>query len=267
MQPFRDRVVIITGASEGIGRALALALAAQSPKLVLAARNAQRLQSLADECGSAGADALVVPTDVSEEAGCRDLIAATVARHGRIDVLVNNAGATMWARFDALATADVFERLLRVNFLSAVWCTWHALPHLRATRGQLVGVASIAGLTGVPERSAYAASKHALVGFFESLRIELTTTGVSVTIVAPDFVVSEIHRRALGADGAPIGVSPMQEGKIMSAEECARLMVQGIARRERLLITSRRGRLGRWMKLVAPAFVDRLAAAAIAKRR
>jgi NAD(P)-dependent dehydrogenase (short-subunit alcohol dehydrogenase family) len=267
VQAFRDRVVVVTGASEGIGRALALALAPHSPRLVLAARDAQRLDSLAQECRSAGADALAVPTDVTDEAACRALVAAAVARHGRIDVLVNNAGATMWARFDALTSLDVFERLLRVNFLGAVYCTRHALPHLRAARGRLVAVASVAGLTGVPERTAYAASKHAMVGFFESLRIELRGSGVSVTIVAPDFVVSEIHRRAMGPDGAPLGTSPMQEGRIMSADECARLMLRAIAARERLLITSSRGRLGRWMKLVAPEIVDRVAAAAIAKKR
>jgi len=264
---FRDRVVIITGASEGIGRALALVLAAQAPRLVLAARNAERLDELVQACRAAGADAIAVPTDVSDESACRRLIEAAVGQHGRIDVLVNNAGSTMWGRFDALASSDIFERLLRVNFLGAVYCTRYALPHLRETRGRIVAVASVAGFTGLPERSAYAASKHAVVGFFDSLRIELAGTGVSVTVVAPDFVASQHHRRAIGADGAPLGTTPMQESRIMSAEECARRIVPAIERRQRLLVTSTRGKLARWLKLVAPPLVDRLAADAIAKRR
>jgi short-subunit dehydrogenase len=267
VQHYRDRVVIITGASEGIGRALALVLAAEGAKLVLAARNASRLEELAQSCRAAGADALVVPTDVSDESACRNLVEATVARHGRIDALVNDAGRTMWARFDALASLDIFEELMRVNLLGAVYCTRYALPFLRETRGQIVAIASVAGTTGVPERTAYAASKHAMVGFFDSLRIELAGTGVDVTVVAPDFVVSEIHRRAIGPDGAPLGVTPMQEAKIMRAEDCARIILRAMARRERLVFTTWRAKLGRWIKLLAPAVVDRLAADAIAKRR
>jgi NAD(P)-dependent dehydrogenase (short-subunit alcohol dehydrogenase family) len=263
---FRDRVVIVTGASEGIGRALALELARGGAKLVLAARNAERLESAAAECRAAGADALAVSTNVADEHACRGLVNAAVARHGRLDVLVNNAGITMWSRFEDLASLDVFERLMRVNFLGAVYLTGHALPHLRATRGQVVAVASLAGLTGVPERTAYSASKHALIGFCESLRIELAGSGVDVTIVAPDFVVTEIHRRAIGPDGRPLGVTPMREQKLMTAEECARRALAAIARRDRLFITSLRGKLGRWIKLVAPGAIDRMAARAIARR-
>jgi short-subunit dehydrogenase len=119
----------------------------------------------------------------------------------------------------------------------------------------------------VPERTGYAASKHAMVGFFESLRIELAGSGVDITIVAPDFVVTELHRRAIGPDGAPLGASPMQESRIMRAEECARLMLRAMRRRDRLLITSARGRLGRWARLLVPALVDRIAARAIRERR
>jgi short-subunit dehydrogenase len=126
-----------------------------------------------------------------------------------------------------------------------------------------VVVASLAGLTGVPTRTGYAASKHAVFGFFESLRIELIDTGVSVTIVAPDFVVSEIHRRAVGPDGRPLGESPMQEARIMSAEECARLMARAVERRQRLLVMSLRGKLGRFVRLIAPGLIDRIALRAV----
>ena len=130
----------------------------------------------------------------------------------------------------------------------------------------LFAVASLAGLTGVPERSGYSASKHAMVGFFDSLRIELAGTGVDITIVAPDFVVSEIHKRAIGPDGEPLGASPMMQTKIMTAEECARRIAGAMERRPRMLLMSTRGKLGRWLKLLAPSVIDRMAARAIRQR-
>ncbi len=205
MGGFAGKTVLITGASEGIGRALALALAAPGVRLALNARNAARLAQAAAECAARGAAVLALPADVSQQQDCAQLVARAVERFGGLDILVNNAGITMWSRFDAISDFSVFERLLSVNYLGAVYTTAAALPHLRAARGLIVAVASIAGLTGVPERTAYAASKHALVGFFESLRIELAGSGVDVTLIAPDFVVSEIHRRAIGPDGAPLG--------------------------------------------------------------
>ena len=266
MSALAGHVVILTGASEGIGRALALALAPQRLSLVLAARNAERLAELARECESVGSAALVVPTDVTSESQCRALIDAAVARFGRIDVLINNAGGTMWSRFDALTDWSVFEHLMRLNYLSCVHLTGCALPWIRQTQGRLVAVSSMAGLTGVPERTAYCGSKHAIVGFFDSLRIELRGTGVSLTVIAPDFVRTETHKRALGPDGRPLGASPMQQDRIMSAEECARLIVRAIEKRQRLLLTSARGRLGRWLKLIAPDVIDRIAARAIRER-
>ena len=267
MGTFAGKTVLITGASEGIGRALALTLAREGARLVLNARTAARLAELARECTALGAAVESVPGDVARAEDCRAFVAQAVARFGGVDYLVNNAGITMWARLDAVSDLSVFERLLRVNYLGAVYATAAALPYLKASHGLIVAVASIAGLTGVPERTGYAASKHAMVGFFESLRIELMGSGVDVTIVAPDFVVSQIHRRATGADGRPLGVTPMQEAHIMSAEACAALIVAAMRRRQRLLITSRRGRLGRWARLIAPRRIDRLAARAIRERR
>lgn len=267
MSEFSGSVVVVTGASEGIGRALCLALAPQAPKLVLAARNAGRLESLAAECRAAGAETLVVPGDLTDAAQCRALVAAAVERFGRIDTLVANAGRTMWARVDEIRDPGVFREVMELNYFSLVWLTMAALPHLKATRGRIVPVASVAGLTGVPERSGYAASKHAVVGFFDSLRIELAGTGITITMVCPDFVVTEIHRRALDGAGRPLLESPMQEGSLMTAEECAALMVRAMTARRRMLITSTRGKLGRFLKIFAPAVIDRIAAKAIAERR
>ncbi|MGI9263693.1 MAG: SDR family oxidoreductase [Gammaproteobacteria bacterium] len=266
MNEFNNQVVIITGASEGIGRALALELASQGAKLALSARSRIRLEELAAECHDLGAETLVLPTDVTSEAECRQMVEETAQHWGRIDILVANAGRTMWAKLEELEDTSVLEGLMAVNYFGAVYCTRAALPWLIESRGRIVAVASIAGLTGVPARSGYCATKHAMVGFFDSLRIELADRGVTVTVIAPDFVVSKIHRRALDGHGTPLGETPMQEDKIMSAEECARMMAAAIARRKRLLITSRRGRLGRWLKLVWPGLIDRIARKAIEQR-
>jgi short-subunit dehydrogenase len=267
MDTFTGKTILITGASTGIGRALALELADQRAQLALNARDADRLAQTASECAARGAAVLAVPGDVSTGTECRRIVAGTLERFQKLDVLVNNAGMTMWARFDALADLAPLERLLAVNYLGAAHMTAVALPYLKNSRGLIVAVASIAGLTGVPERTGYAASKHAMVGFFESLRIELRGSGVDVTIVAPDFVKSELHKAALGADGRPLGKTPMDEPHIMTSEQCARLILRAMVRRQRLLVTSARGRLGRWARLVAPALVDRIAERAIRLRR
>ncbi|HTT39825.1 MAG TPA: SDR family oxidoreductase [Burkholderiales bacterium] len=265
--PLSGHVVLLTGASEGIGRALAIELAPQRLSLVLTARNRERLEELARECEARGSTTLVVPADLTDMAQCQALVDAALGRFGRLDVLINNAGATMWSRLDALADLTALDRLMRINYLGAAHLTALALPSLKRTQGRVVAIASLAGFTGVPERTGYAASKHAMVGFFESLRVELQGTGVTVTIIAPDFVRSEIHKRAIGPDGRALGRSPMQHDRIMGAEQCARLIVPAIEQRKRLLITSTRGKLGRWLKLIAPRLVDRIAAAAIRDRR
>ncbi|HPO15332.1 MAG TPA: SDR family oxidoreductase [Candidatus Hydrogenedentes bacterium] len=267
MGVFTGQVIVVTGASEGIGRALCMALAQQRPKLALAARNRERLETLKADVEALGAEALVVPLDVTDEAACKSLIDQTVAAFGRLDVLVNNAGGTMWAKLEDIQDTSIFERLMRLNYLGSVFCTYYALPHLKKAQGRIVGIASVAGLNGVPTRSGYSASKHAMFGFFDSLRIEVKEYGVSVTMVAPDFVLSEVHRRALDAEGKPLGVSPMQEKKIMTAEQCAAMIVTAMERRQRLLITSLRGKLGRWLKVLAPSLIDRIAAKAISDRK
>jgi len=255
--------IIVTGASQGIGKAVCLDLARFRTRLTLAARDAEALEQVAAACRERGAEALVVPTDVSQPADCERLVQRAVGAYGRLDGLVNNAGIDMVARFDEVQDLHLFERLMRVNYLGYVYPTWFALPELKRAQGRLVAVASVAGMTGVPTRTGYAATKHAIFGFFDSLRIELAGTGVSVTIVAPDFVVSEIHRRAAGPDGKPLGQSRMQESKIMSTERCASHIVAAMERRQRLRILSLRGRLGRFVRLVAPGLIDAVAARAV----
>ena len=262
----KGRRIILTGASEGIGRALALELAARGARLALAARDRDRLESLAQECRARGGEALAVPTDVTNQQDLEWLVSETLKAYGGIDVVIHNAGITMWSRFDALKDLEIFERIMEVNYYAPVRLTALTLPHLRASRGLIVAIASLAGLTGVPERSAYSGSKHAMIGFFDSLRIELAGSGVDVSVIAPDFVVSEIHKRAIGPDGEPLGTSPMKQSKIMTAEECARQIARAIEKRQRQLLMSPRGKLGMWLKLLAPGLIDRLAAKAIRQR-
>ena len=262
----QGRRIILTGASDGIGRALALELAGRGARLALAARDRERLESLAQECRARGGDARALPTDVTNAQDCEWLIDETVKAFGGIDVLVHNAGITMWSRFDALRDLSIFERIMDVNYFAPVRLTALALPHLKASKGLLVAVASLAGITGVPERSGYAASKHAMIGFFDSLRIELAGSGVDVTVVAPDFVVTEIHKRAIGPDGEPLGESPMKQDRIMTADACAARIARAIERRERQVLMSLRGKFGRSLKLLAPGVIDRIAAKAIRER-
>jgi short-subunit dehydrogenase len=148
-----------------------------------------------------------------------------------------------------------------------VYCTHHALPFLRASRGLIVGISSLAGRTGVPTRTGYAASKHAMTGFFDSLRIELEGSGVDVTMIYPGFVATGIRENATGPDGKPIKVSPVKEGEVMSVEDCARRIVAAMERREREVVMTARGKIGLWLKLVAPSLIDRMAKRAIEEGR
>lgn len=267
MSAFQDNVVVLTGASRGIGRELALQLADQGARLALSARDAAALEEVAEACRRRGGEAVAIPADVAEEPQCAALIARSVEAFGRIDTLINNAGISMWALFEQITDLSIFERIMTVNYLGSVWCTWHALPHLKKTRGRIVAVSSMTGKTGVPTRSGYAASKHAMMGFFDTLRIELAESGITVTIACPDFVATEIRERAFGPDGRSLEKSPVQEGKVMTAETCARLILEGAARRERELILSGRGKVGLWLKLLAPSLIDRIAKRAIEEGR
>jgi short-subunit dehydrogenase len=263
----KDKAVIITGASSGIGRELARRMAVAGARLSLAARDVKRLEDVRAECQGLGAKALAVPTDVCEPDQCAVLIRKTVEHFGGVDVLVNNAGLSMWAEFEQIEDLTIFERIMRVNYLGSVYCTHYALPHLKKSRGRIVGISSLTGKTGVPTRTGYAASKHAMAGFFDSLRIEVAPHGISVTMVYPGFVATEVRERAFGADGLPMGKSTVQEEKVMTVEKCAELILRAIEKRKRERVMTFRGRAGLWLKLIAPGLVDRIARRAIREGR
>ncbi len=259
-------VIVLTGASDGIGAELARQLAqahGAQVALVLAARNAPALEAVAQQCQALGAQTLVVSTDVSDPAQCRALIAAAVDRFGRLDTLVNNAGVSAQALFADVTDLAWYEDLMRVNLWGSVWCTHAALAHLKAARGRVVAVSSLAGLVGVPGRTAYSASKFAMTGFFEALRAELKGAGVSVTTAYPGVVATQIRHRGYNAVGQPAGVSGLREDNAMSVEACARLILQGMQARQREVVMTGKGKLGRLLKLLAPGLVENMALAAL----
>jgi NAD(P)-dependent dehydrogenase (short-subunit alcohol dehydrogenase family) len=223
---FENKTIILTGASAGIGRGLALALAQQSANLVLAARSQAALEETVALCAKQGGRAIAVLTDVTQPEACEQLIESAVATFEQIDCLVNNAGITMLTRFDQVTDLSVFEQVMRVNYLGAVYCTHYALPHLKRSRGLLVAISSLCGKTAVPTRTGYVASKHAMQGFFDTLRIELQGSGVDVLVVSPGFVATDIRERALGGNGQALGQSPRnEEQRTMSIEDCVRQIV------------------------------------------
>ncbi len=264
---FSENVTIITGASEGIGHELALRLADRGAWLALAARNADKLDDVAEQCLQRGTRAIVVPTDVTEESQCKQLIERTISEYGRINTLINNAGLSMYSRFDELQDLAILERIMQVNYLGTVYCTFYALPYLKKTKGRIVGICSLLGKAGAPTRIGYAASKHATVGFYDSLRIECSEDGVSVTVICPDFVSTGIRERSLGADAKPLGTSTLNEARVMTVEKCVELTIKAISKRKRELIMSMRGKVGLWLKLIAPKLVDNIARNAIEKGR
>lgn len=257
-------VTIITGGSDGIGAEMARQLAARHKDgltLVLAARSPDKLQAVAAQCGESGARTLCVPMDVAEETQCRALVDRTLAEFGRIDALVNNAGMSAQALFEDVKAEDLhwYETLMKINLWGAVWCTHAALPALKESRGRIVAVSSLSGLVGVPGRTAYSATKFAMSGFFEALRTEVKLRGVSVTTAYPGVVTTQIRHRGYNAQGRPLGMSGLKEEDAMSVEECARLIIEGMDRRDREVVMTAKGKLGRFIKLLAPGVVENMA--------
>jgi short-subunit dehydrogenase len=260
------KVVIITGASDGIGAEIARQLAAKEGAgvaLVLAARNAAMLEAVAGECALLGAQTLVLPTDVAVQDDCRRLVAGTLERFGRLDVLINNAGRSAHALFEDVHDLGWYEDLMRVNLWGSVWCTHAALAHLKASKGRIVAVSSLAGLVGVPGRTAYGASKFAMTGFFEALRIELKGAGVSVTTAYPGVVATRIRYRGYNAEGKELGSSSLKEDNAMPVEECARLIIDGMNARKREVVMTAKGKIGRFLKLIVPGLIENMALAAV----
>ena len=262
---FKDKVIIITGASSGIGLASAKLFASLGARLSLAARSIDRLESLAREISpDPESRVLCVKTDVSVEGDCRNLIEKTVAKFGGIDILVNNAGISMRAMFRDL-DLSVIKSLMDVNFWGTVYCTKYALPYLLEAKGSVVGVISIAGYAGLPGRTGYSSSKYAIRGFLDTLRIEHLYDGLHVMIFAPGFTASNVRNAALTADGSRQGKTPRDEGKMMTAERCAEYLAKGLRKRKSEMILTPVGKATVLLHNIFPRLTDRLEFSYMAK--
>ena len=252
---FKDKVVVITGASSGIGEATAREFAKSGSKVVLAARSEERLSRIVDEIREAEGDAIYVTTDVSIEEDCKNLIRKTVEKYGTVHILVNNAGLSMRATFVDV-DLKVLHRLMNVNFWGTVYCTKYALPYLLQQKGSLVGVSSVAGFHGLPGRTGYSASKFAIHGFLETIRIENLKKGLHVMILAPGFTTTEIRKHALLSNGSEQGESPRDEHKLMPPDHVARWVLKGIRKKKRNKLLTWDGRLTALFQRIIPGFVD-----------
>jgi short-subunit dehydrogenase len=254
---FREQVVIVTGASAGIGQSLAYLLAAQGAKVAIAARRADRLEQIAEACRALGGDVLVIPTDVSDEAQCKNLVEKTIAAFGRLDMLINNAGMAASALFDEFPDLHLFKKTVDINFYGTVYCTYYALPYLKQSRGRIVAVSSLGGKAAIPYNTPYCSSKYALHGFFDSLRMELQQTGVSCTVVCPSWVASEFHEAQLNKDGIPRGARgrTYYTKQTMTSDQCAKIILDAAEKRRREVLMAS-GLLAVWLKVIAPGFLD-----------
>jgi short-subunit dehydrogenase len=251
------RVVIITGASGGIGEALAKQFASKGSKVVIAARDHQKLDAVKFFLKDKGAEVHSVICDVSVEADCKRLIDETINIFGKIDVLINNAGISMRAIFSEV-DISVLRKVMDVNFWGTVYCTKYAIKHLLQSKGSVVGISSIAGKKGLPARTGYSASKFAIEGFLETLRTENLKTGLHVLVACPGFTASNIRNTALSKDGSAQGESPRDERKMMAAEEVAKHIYHAVIKRKRDLVLTSDGKLLLFLNKFFPKMMDRV---------
>lgn len=254
----KGKTVVVTGASSGIGEALARECAVQGANVVLGARSLQKLQLIVGDIRSKGGEATYCAVDVTKPEECRNLIDTAVGEYGGVDVLICNAGLSMRALFDDV-DLEVLHRLMDVNFWGTVYCTKYALPYLQASHGSLVGISSVAGLHGLPGRTGYSASKYAMTGFLETVRIENLKKGLHVMVACPGFTASNVRFSALTADGSSQGETPRDEAKMMTPEPGRPYRYSGNRKApKRLCLMEAEGRATHFIKKSAPGFLDRM---------
>lgn len=253
----KNKVVLITGSSSGIGEACARFFAEQGCKVVLSARNEKRLTQITQDILNKGNEAICFVADVSKEEDCKLLIDQSINHFGKIDVLINNAGISMRAVLNELDTS-VVRKVMDVNFFGTVYCTKYALPHILKQKGSVIGVSSIAGYKGLPGRCAYSASKFAMQGFLESLRIENIKNSLHVLIACPGFTSSNIRNTALNKEGQVQSESPRDEQKMMSPEQVAKHIYISIKKRQNTLVLTTNGKLTVFLNKLFPKLVDKL---------
>lgn len=253
---FERKVVLVTGACAGIGRALAQRFAQAGARLVLLDLDQAALDSLAQHLRDHhNVEVLALRCDVAEAAVVEAAVALAVEQFGGIDLLINNAGITHRSRF-ADTDLAVFQRIMQVNYFGALHCTRAALPSLLARRGQIVVLSSLSGFAPMLDRSAYNASKHALHGLFETLRLELAGSGVNVMLVCPGFTATDIRKKALVGDGSVTGQPIPFVGKVNAPQDTAEAIYRAAVRRKRLLIHSNVNWLARLLARLSPRLFE-----------
>ena len=252
---FTNKVVVITGGSDGIGKALTQAFLKKGAKVATCGRNPQKLETLSKE--NDGLPLFTIIADVSKEEDSKKFIEASIEKFGGIDILINNAGISMRALFKDTDLATL-RNVMDINFWGTVYCTKFALDSIMINKGTIVGVSSVAGYRGLPGRSGYSASKFAVNGWLEAVRTELLESGVNVMWVCPGFTQSNIRNAALNAEAKPQGESPLNESKLMTAEECAHHIIKAIAKRKRTLVLTFTGKQTIFLNKFFPAWTDTL---------
>jgi len=262
----KNKVVIITGASSGIGEATAYAFAKQHCKLVLAARNIEKLEGVKKKCVVLGAECLVVKCDVSNEEDCKKLIESAIQQFNTINILINNAGISMRALFADLDIL-VLKQLMDTNFWGSVYCTKYAMPYLLKEKGSVIGVSSVAGIKGLPGRTGYSASKFAMNGFMDSLRIENIKTGLHVGVICPGYTASNIRNTALNKDGNSQTETPFDESKLMPASTVADEIIKMIEQRKAEVVLTSQGKLTKLLNKFFPRFLDKMVYNVVSKEK
>ncbi len=255
MTSLQDKIIVITGASSGIGKALALEAINRGAKVAVCARNIEKLKQVYININSE--KMICFQADVAIEKDCASFMEFTISKWGKIDILINNAGISMRALFQDVRT-EVIKELMDVNFFGTVHCTKYALPFVMKQNGVIAGVSSIAGYRGLPARTGYSASKFAMQGFLESLRTELLHSGTHIMWVCPGFTASNIRNTARNADGKSQEETPLEENKLMTAEQCAEIILNGIQKRKRTIIMTRQGKLAVWVNRLFGGLADKL---------
>ncbi|MFD2037295.1 SDR family oxidoreductase [Belliella marina] len=252
---FKDKVVIITGATSGIGEACAFAFGKAGAKVVITGRSQVKLDESLAKLQNQGVEAIGVLADSALEEDNRRMAEAAISKFGKIDILINNAGISMRALFQDL-DIEVFKKVMDINFWGSVYATKYCLESITQNKGSIVGISSINGYRGTPARTAYTASKFAMNGFFESLRTELLKKDVHVLVACPGFTSSNIRSNALLADGTPQGASPRNEAKMMSPEEVAEYILNATAKRKREIVLTAQGKLAVFLNKWIPGIMD-----------
>ncbi|MFM2225974.1 MAG: hypothetical protein RJA07_2176 [Bacteroidota bacterium] len=253
---FYNKVIVITGASSGIGLATAIAALQHNAKVVLAARKTTALKSILVQHNFDENNFLIIPTDVSIETDCQNLIQQTIQKFNGIDILINNAGISMRAAFSDV-DIKVIQQLMDINFWGTLYCCKYALPYLIKAKGNIAGISSVAGFKGLPARTGYSASKFAMNGFLESLRLELVNKNVAVSIICPGYTNSNIRNTALNQNGNEQGESPLDEKKLMSAEQVAAEILNAIENRKNFTVLTLLGKATFWLNKFFPTFIDK----------